>query len=766
MRRVLAAWLVVAVVAAIGTADYIRALRHAAEQAAWTTLEADVAAAQQSVLRAIEAVRSVHSLVGLWRRLSDAHDAVGALAVEQELREITASGRLGVVQVTIADADGWLAWGAAGYATGVLVADREHVRVHLDGTHRGLFISAPVIERTTGRWSIQISQRMEHRNGTLAGVSVVSLDPIVLSQSLGKAGTEPGQAVALRRLSDGAVLAHSHNPERYLRFAVEPDHPGVKAAREARSGRLVYESQPTGHEIMAAYGVPTGLPAVMLALQDRDAGLADPRRTTAAVLAAVSAALLGGLGVAIAWARQANAHALVHAKSLDLAALADQRRAQAELLSAITSSMAQGMAAWDADGRLLACNMRYRQLLDLPEGIAEPSRHYLDLAGFLARRGDYGPGDPDTLARDRYKAATRGDGHRLTRTRSDGSVLEVAGRSLPGGGFVTTFTDVTQAHRAAEALRESEERFRLLAENSGDVVTLSDLDGTRRYVSPAAQRLLGWQTEELVGRNARDFVHTDDRAWLEAALAALEAGEEEATATYRHLRPDGTWLWVEVRCRVHRDRNGGTRGYVATIRDATERKQAETELLQAYEQMSDMAATDALTGIANRRRFDAALEAEWRRCAREEQPLSILMADVDFFKRFNDRYGHPAGDVCLREVAAALNAVARRPGDLPARLGGEEFALLMPATDAHGAHSVAERFRSELLRRAVQHEGNPGVGMVTASIGVATRFPSFEDQLQDRTGLLSTADAALYVAKTAGRNRVVVGSESDALVRT
>jgi diguanylate cyclase (GGDEF)-like protein/PAS domain S-box-containing protein len=763
VTRVVIGWAVMATATAAGTAYYLGSLRDSAEQAAWATAEADAAVAQQSVLRAIDAVRSVHSLLGLWQRLSDAGDVEGAQAVEQELRQIAALGRLGVVQIGIVDANGVVAWGSAAAAGGVSVADRDHIRVHLDGAHRGLFISAPLIGRTTGRWSIQVSQRLAHADGTLAGVSVVSLDPIVLSQSLGKAGTEPGQAVVLRRLSDGAVLAHSHDPDRTLRAAPERDHPAVAAARQSPTGRLVYASRSDGRAMLAAYGVPSGIPAVVLALQDRDAALAGARRTALAVAAAVAAALLGVLAVAIAWARQARTHALLRAKVLEIAALADQRRAQADLLSAITGSMAQGLAAWDRHGRLLACNSRYRQVLDLPEGIAEPSCHYHDVAGFLARRGDYGPGDPETLARARYLAASRGDGHRFTRTRPDGSVIEVAGRSLPGGGFVTTFTDVTDSHRAAAALRESEARFRLLAEHSGDVVMLSDLDGTRRYVSPAAHRLLGWPTETFIGRNVRDFVHDDDVVWVEAGLAALEAGDEEASATYRHRRADGTWIWVEVHSRLHRDDRNGTRGYVATMRDATERKTAEAELLQAYEQMADMAATDALTGIANRRRFDAALETEWRRCARENYPLSVLVIDVDFFKRFNDRYGHPAGDACLQQVAAALDAVARRPSDLPARPGGEEFALLMANTDAHGARIVAERFRAELLRRAIPHEGNPGPGIVTASIGVATRWPAPSDQPQDHVALLASADAALYGAKEAGRNRVVLAADGDVM---
>lgn len=124
---------------------------------------------------------------------------------------------------------------------------------------------------------------------------------------------------------------------------------------------------------------------------------------------------------------------------------------------------------------------------------------------------------------------------------------------------------------------------------------------------------------------------------------------------------------------------------------------------------------------------------------------------------FNDRYGHPAGDVCLREVAAAIAAVARRPGDLPARLGGEEFALLMPATDATGAAHMAERLRAAVQDRAMPHEGSPTSDIVTASLGVVTAYPQPSLSGPGWGAAVSAADAALYAAKRAGRNRVERG---------
>jgi diguanylate cyclase (GGDEF)-like protein len=204
----------------------------------------------------------------------------------------------------------------------------------------------------------------------------------------------------------------------------------------------------------------------------------------------------------------------------------------------------------------------------------------------------------------------------------------------------------------------------------------------------------------------------------------------------------------------------GPTGIVAALRDATDRKTAEIKLKDALEQMERTAATDGLTGLTNRRHFDGLADGEWRRCGREHQPLSVLLLDVDHFKLFNDRYGHPAGDACLRAIASQLAAAARRPADLAARYGGEEFLLLMPHTDRAGALWVAERVRKFVLDLAIAHEGSTAPGVVTVSIGVATAWPKDPGSGPKNVGaLLAAADTALYQAKSGGRNRVVIAGE-------
>lgn len=185
---------------------------------------------------------------------------------------------------------------------------------------------------------------------------------------------------------------------------------------------------------------------------------------------------------------------------------------------------------------------------------------------------------------------------------------------------------------------------------------------------------------------------------------------------------------------------------VATITEHSD--DIDAEWLRRYTQVEELSRTDGLTGIANRRAFDEILLHEWRRGMRGASPLAVLMADVDYFKAYNDRYGHQAGDGCLIELARVLQRGCRRPVDLPSRYGGEEFTLILPDTDQEGANSVAEAIRLDLAKLAIPHQGSP-YGVVTVSIGVLSRLPT---RTSDPAAMLAHVDALLYAAKREGRN--------------
>lgn len=167
---------------------------------------------------------------------------------------------------------------------------------------------------------------------------------------------------------------------------------------------------------------------------------------------------------------------------------------------------------------------------------------------------------------------------------------------------------------------------------------------------------------------------------------------------------------------------------------------------------------DGLTGVPNRRALDACLEREWRRCQRSRKPLSLIMADIDHFKSYNDTYGHLQGDDCLKVISCQLQQALERPGDLLARYGGEEFIALLPETDADGAQLVANKMVQAVTALGLPHSGSPTTGCVSVSLGVATTHPK---RSTSGTGLLEAADMALYQAKLAGRNRVCTWSATD-----
>lgn len=282
----------------------------------------------------------------------------------------------------------------------------------------------------------------------------------------------------------------------------------------------------------------------------------------------------------------------------------------------------------------------------------------------------------------------------------------------------------------------------------------------------ACERLTGLKASAVIGTREhwRGF-YDDPRPCLADLIAqgrteemdALyadhdHAGEDAITAHGRKaenwcVMPQvGTRLYLAIDAGPIYDESGMLVAVVETLRDMTVQKEAQAELER-------LATRDGLTSVANRRCFDQTLNTEWRRATREARALSLLMIDVDYFKFYNDTYGHQGGDECLRRIAAAMSGVVKRSSDSVARYGGEEFAILLPATDPEGASLVAERIRAAVESLAMPHEKSGVADHVTVSIGVASAIVSTGGM---PTQLVGVADAALYRAKKEGRNRVVM----------
>lgn len=305
------------------------------------------------------------------------------------------------------------------------------------------------------------------------------------------------------------------------------------------------------------------------------------------------------------------------------------------------------------------------------------------------------------------------------------------------------------------------------AADHGFALQLMELLVIPTFVLDMQGKVLIWNRacERLTGMPAAGVLGTDQH-WRcfyslprpTLADLVLHGRQADAPQLYdQHLRrsSDGSSLTAENWCDMPRlglrrylaadaspifDSTGQLVAVVETLRDLTDEKQAQIALEQ-------LATRDGLTGLANRRCFDQTLQAEWQRASRQQQPISLLMVDVDNFKQYNDAYGHLGGDECLQRIAGAV-ASEMRANDLVARYGGEEFAVILPNQALKGAAIVAERVRCRVEQLQLP---NLGAQFVTVSIGAATALPAPESGTCD---LIATADAALYRAKHMGRNRI------------
>jgi diguanylate cyclase (GGDEF)-like protein/PAS domain S-box-containing protein len=310
---------------------------------------------------------------------------------------------------------------------------------------------------------------------------------------------------------------------------------------------------------------------------------------------------------------------------------------------------------------------------------------------------------------------------------------------------------LAERHRLEVDLSASEQRFRLLAEGTHDIIMLQNLEREREYVSPAVTAILGWDRQEFLDLDREELIHPDDQAGVASLYENCLAGRDFNALDYRSKKKDGGYLWLEGNLVLHRDpETGAPVGFIKVSHDISSRKAAEDQLSKALGVAESLASIDALTGVANRRSFDEFFEGEWLRAIRAHTAISVLMIDVDQFKRYNDRYGHISGDNCLKEIARTIASCIRRPTDLVARYGGEEFIVVLPNTDSAGARLIAEQIRSALEQRQIPHEDG-AYSVVTVSIGCATQMPQVRSL---STLLVKVADEALYQAKSAGRNCV------------
>ncbi|MCQ4273644.1 sensor domain-containing diguanylate cyclase [Pseudomonas kuykendallii] len=273
---------------------------------------------------------------------------------------------------------------------------------------------------------------------------------------------------------------------------------------------------------------------------------------------------------------------------------------------------------------------------------------------------------------------------------------------------------------------------------------------TFSYIGPQIETLLGWTQESWVGVD--DWVarmHPEDRDYVVNFCVSQSQSGIDHEADYRALTADGGYVWIRDVVHVVR-KDDEVEALVGFMFDISERKKAEDRLLQLQKELEVLSFQDGLTGLANRRLLDQTLDCEWASAQRSGLPLSVILLDIDYFKQYNDHYGHIGGDDCLRAVAQALTQAANRPRDFLARFGGEEFILLLPETDEVAARQIAERCRLLIRTCRIPHERSPISPLVTVSLGGGTVVPCSAELALDFIGRI---DQLLYRAKQNGRDR-------------
>ncbi len=404
------------------------------------------------------------------------------------------------------------------------------------------------------------------------------------------------------------------------------------------------------------------------------------------------------------------------------------------LFGDIMANLDEGLCVFDKDLRLTMWNDRYVELYGFPKKLLKIGTPLEAFFRYNAERGEYGDSPSTDVIAERLKRVRRRRPHDYEHIRPGGPAIEVRGKPMPDGGFVSTHTDITERKRAEEAARLAMTVFDTATEG----VIVMDADKKFVSVNPAFTEISGYRPKAAIGKSL-EFLNAgqQEAAFYEAIYDSLaKAGKWQGEIWNRHKEGDASPQWWSISAIP--DADGRAVKYTAIFQDITQRKKHEETIVR-------QATFDALTNLPNRLLFMDRLAVALKVSARNGQRLALMFIDLDHFKKINDTMGHKAGDQVLQETARRLNACLRK-SDTAARLSGDEFTVILPAVrEARYAERVARKILNQLAKPyTIQGSEN----FISGSIGI-TLFP---DDGEDAETLLRNADTAMYEAKKKGRN--------------
>jgi diguanylate cyclase (GGDEF)-like protein/PAS domain S-box-containing protein len=425
---------------------------------------------------------------------------------------------------------------------------------------------------------------------------------------------------------------------------------------------------------------------------------------------------------------------------------------------------------WDYDvitGKITWSNQLF-QILGRDQTLGEPT--YEEIL-----RLHY-PEDAEQLHQAVERSLSTGESYQLELrvVKADGSFqyTEARGKAeLNAQGQVIrlfgTTQDMTERRQIEDQLRASQHFIEQITELTPNLLYIYDhIEQRNVYINRSVAETLGYSATAIQSMGANLFpiiCHPDDLYLVYQSMQQLHSlqDREFVEIEYRVKNAQGQWCWLYSRDMVFsRTADGRLKQTLGTSQDISKRKEVELALREAEynlrlanQELEKLVNIDGLTQIANRRCFDHRLEQEWQRLYREQEFLSLLLFDVDYFKSYNDAYGHLLGDECLIKIAQSVQQVIFRPADLLARYGGEEFVVILPNTDIDGTMVIAQRIHTAIQDLAIPHQASKVSNIVTISIGISSLIPTSE---LSPSNLIEQADQALYRAKQQGRNQFVL----------
>jgi diguanylate cyclase (GGDEF)-like protein/PAS domain S-box-containing protein len=631
------------------------------------------------------------------------------------------------LQSTIIAPDGLIKQNSGGKSSiGTNLGDREHFRVHVDTETDALFISKPVIGRTTGKWSIQLTRRMTDENQLFAGVIVASLDPAYLARFY--SSVDVGSKGYIRVVGTDGIIR-----------AVAGDTAGIIGRDLSRADLFKnYPKAPTGWYYTASnfsdhtarlvtYRAVKNYPLIItigLATDDIFATVRSNQRTYYLVATVVTILILVVMGFNIRGRRTRER-------------IAAERDLQNMRLDVVMTNMPLGVCMIDGESRVAISNEHYRRMYDFPANAARPGTSFLDIIRHRKTTGTFS-GDPETFCRDVGARLAQGSLVKFLSQLDDGRFISVLNQPIAGGGWISIHQDNTEQQLAKVSLERTKSFLDKIIENIPVSIVVKEA-ATRRFilVNQAYESFVGMTRDQLIGKTVFEIFQPDD------AKLIAQCDDEAIASKARLITAD---ISVEPPAKGSRaitttrlvvcDSEDKPQYLIIVIEDITEKK-------KAHAKIAFMAHHDPLTGLPNRAQFTDRLNGA---LVEDQQPqLAVLFLDLDHFKIVNDTMGHLVGDELLNIVADRLKGCLRQM-DTVARLGGDEFAIILAGINQPSDVSAF----ADRIRAAVKAPYD--LGGLRAVVDVSIGISCAPNDGTTSTELIKRADLALYKAKFEGRS--------------